>query len=136
MDIKINFSTDIAKKILGNKEQAMTFLLEMQKVKKFSLPTKTITRGSNKGKEIFNLETNEIWSKIVEHWDFETGEKIIRELFKTTNKYKSGKDSYATMNVLLEEWKKISLGNVAWSFSQGNFDGFVQRVNAEKISEF
>jgi len=114
----------------------MTFLLEMQKVKKFSLPTKTITRGSNKGKEIFNLETNEIWSKIVEHWDFETGEKIIRELFKTTNKYKSGKDSYATMNVLLEEWKKISLGNVAWSFSQGNFDGFVQRVNAEKISEF
>ena len=133
MDIKINFSTDIAKRILGNTEQAILFLLELQRVKKFDLPTRTITRGINKDKEILNLETNGIWAKIVEHWDFETGEQIIRELFKTTDKYKSGKDSYATMNVLLEEWKKINLGDLKWSFSQGDFDGFVQRLNAEKI---
>ncbi|MGI8883877.1 MAG: hypothetical protein ACR2IA_06500 [Pyrinomonadaceae bacterium] len=136
MDIKINFSTDIAKRILGNTEQATMFLLEMQRAKKLDLPTRTITRGINKDKEILNLETNEIWAKIVEHWDFETGEKMIRELFKTTDKYKSGKDSYATMNVLLEEWKKINFGDVAWSFPQGDFDAFVQRVNAEKVSGF
>jgi len=136
MDIRTNFSTDIAKKILGNGEQAITFLLEMQKVKKFSLPTKTITRGINRGKELLNLEPKEVWSKIVEHWDFETSERIIREIFKTTSKYQSGKDSYATMNVLLGEWKKIQLGDLAWSFSQGDFDGFVQRLNAEKISGY
>lgn len=136
MDIKTNFSTDIAKKILGNKEQAIIFLLEIQKLKKFDLPTKTITRGINKGKQYLDLETNEIWSKIVENWDFETGEIIIREIFKTTDKYESGKDSYATMNVLLDEWKKINLGDLAWSFSQGDFDGFVQRINAEKITGY
>lgn len=136
MDIKTNFSTDVAKKILGNKEQAIAFLLEMQKSKNFDLPIKVIGRGINKGVEFLNLETNEIWSKIVEHWDFETGEKIIRNLFESTNKYKSGKDSYATMNLLLEEWKTINLGEVAWVFSQGDFDGFVQRLNAEKISGY
>jgi hypothetical protein len=136
MDIKTNFSTDVAKKILGNKDQAIAFLLEMQKVNKFDLPIKTFLRGNHKGKAFLDLETNEIWSKIVEHWDFDTGEKIIREIFKTTSKYNSGKDSYETMNVLLDEWENINLGNLAWSFSQGDFDGFVQRLNSENISGY
>lgn len=136
MDIRTNFSTDIAKKVLGNKEQAIMFLLEMQRAKDFKLPTKIVAKGKNKGTEILDLGTNEIWSKIVEHWDFETGEKIIRAIFKATDKYKSGKDSYATMNVLLEEWKRINLGDLAWSFSQGDFDGFVQRLNSEKLSGY
>ena len=136
MDIKTNFSTDIAKKILGNKEQATAFLLEMQKEKKFDLPFRSIIKGKNVGDRILDLETNEVWSKIVEHWDFKAGEKIIRKLFTATDKYKSGKDSHATMNVLLEEWRKIELGDVAWAFSQGDFDGFVQRLNAENISGY
>lgn len=136
MDITKNFSTDVAKKILGNQAQAFNFLLEMQKEKGFDLPTKIITRGINKGKSIISLESKEIWSKIVENWDFELGEKIIRELFRTTDKYRSGKESFATMNLLLDEWKKINLGEVAWAFSQGDFDGFVQRLNAEKISGY
>jgi len=136
MDIRTNFSTDIAKKILGNNEQATVFLLKLQKEKGFDLPARIITRGSNTGKKVLSLATNEIWSKIVEHWDFEIGERVIREIFKTTSKYKSGKDSHTMMNVLLDEWKKIQLGDLAWSFSQGDFDGFVQRLNAEKISGY
>ncbi|MCD9187094.1 MAG: hypothetical protein LUM44_11725 [Pyrinomonadaceae bacterium] len=136
MDIKSNFSTDIAKKILGNKEQAIAFLLEMQKANNFELPIKTILRGINKGKTFLALETNEVWAKIVEHWNFEIGEKIIREIFKTTSKYNSGKESYATMNILLDEWENIHLGDLAWSFSQGDFDGFVQRLNSENISGY
>ena len=87
-------------------------------------------------KFFLNLETNEIWSKIVEHWNFELGEKITREMFKTTSKYNSGKDSYAMMNILLDEWENINLGDLAWSFSQGDFDGFVQRLNSENISGY
>lgn len=136
MNIKTNFSTDVAKKILGNNEQAIAFLLALQKEKKFYLPFRTITRGINKGSQTLDLSTKEIWSKIVEHWDFDIGEKIIREMFRATSKYNSGKDSYATMNILLDEWKKINLGELAWSFSQGDFDGFVQRLNAEKISGY
>jgi len=131
MNLKNNFSTDTAKKIFGNKENAEKFLLELQKKKNFDLPLKIITRGVNKGSFILNLDTNQLWSKIVEFWDFETGELIIRDLFSQTEKYKSGKDSYLTMKILLSEWEKLKLGNIAWPFSQGDFDGFIQRLNSE-----
>lgn len=134
MNLKNNFSTDTAKKIFGNKNNAEIFLLELQKKKQFDLPFRIITKGKNKGKNILSLNTNQLWTKIVEFWDFESGENIIRRLFIQTIKYKSGKDSYRIMNILLEEWKKLRLDKIAWPFSQGDFDGFVQRVNAEKVS--
>ena len=131
MDIKNNFSTDTAKKIFGNKENAEIFLLKLQKKKQFDLPFRDVTKGKNAGKVILNLDTNQLWAKIVEFWDFRSGESIIRELFCQTEKYKSGKGSYSTMKVLLREWEKLRLGNIAWPFSQGDFDGFVQRLNSE-----
>lgn len=136
MNLKNNFSTDTAKKIFGNKENAEKFLLELQKKKNFDLPLKIITRGVNKGSFILNLDTNQLWSKIVEFWDFETGELIIRDLFSQTEKYKSGKDSYLTMKILLSEWEKLKLGNIAWPFSQGDFDGFIQRLNSENCDGY
>lgn len=136
MNLKNNFSTDTAKKIFGNKENAEKFLLELQKKKNFDLPLKIITRGVNKGSFILDLDTNQLWSKIVEFWDFETGELIIRDSFSQTEKYKSGKDSYSTMKILLSEWEKLKLGNMAWPFSQGDFDGFIQRLNSENCDGY
>ncbi len=134
MNLKNNFSTDTAKKIFGNKNNAEIFLLELQKIKKFELLFRTITRGKNAGKKVLALDTNQLWAKIVEFWDFESGEKIVRDLFIKTEKYKSGKDSYRMMNILLDEWEKLKLDKISWPFSQGDFDGFVQRVNAENVS--
>jgi len=134
MNLKETFSTDIAKKIIGNKEQATLFLIELQKIKGFNLPFRTISRGKKQGEKILSIENEELWTKIVEYWDYNSGIKIIRELFKSTKKYESGKDSYSTMNILLDEWNKLKLDKIAWPFSQGDFDGFVQRVNAEGIS--
>lgn len=134
MNLNNNFSIDIAKKILGNKCNAEIFLLELQKIKNFDLPSRTITRGKHSGKKTLKLTTNELWNKIVEFWDFNNGEFIIRNLFIQTKKYKSGKDSYKIMNVLLKEWEKLKLDKIAWPFSQGDFDGFVQRINTEKNS--
>jgi len=136
MNLKNNFSTDTAKKILANKENAEKFLLELQKKKQFSLPTRKITRGKNAGKIVLDLNTEELWKKIVEFWDYKDGISIIRKLFTKTKKYKSGKNSYSTMNILLEEWKKLKLGDISWPFSQWDFDGFVQRLNAENCDSF
>ncbi|MDP8170224.1 hypothetical protein QJU96_02830 [Pasteurella skyensis] len=133
MNLKNNFSTDTAKKIFGNKDNAISFLLALQNEKKFDLPVKIISRGKNKGQTVLDLNTNELWTSIVKNWDFENGEKIIRNLFKESSKYKSGKNSYKVMQILLEEWQKLQLGNISWPFSQGDFDGFVQRVNSENI---
>ncbi len=136
MDLKGNFSTDIAKKIFGNKENATTFLLALQSKKDFDLPFRAITRGQNKGQKVLDLSTQELWTTIVKNWDFEIGEQIIRELFIQSEKYKSGKNSYEVMQILLEEWKKLQLGEISWPFSQGDFDGFVQRINSEYSAGF
>lgn len=134
MDIKTSISEDVAKKILGNTKNASAFLLELQKVKQFDLAIKITKSGNNKGKEILNLKADEIWLKITENWEFEAGQKIVRKLFKTTDKYKSGKKSYTTMSILFEEWNRLNLGEIKWSVSQGEFDGFVQTVNAKRLS--
>ena len=134
MDITTNLPTEVAKKILGNRENAITFLFELQKVKGLDLPIKIRKSGINKGKEILSLGTQEIWLKIAEHWDYEIGKQIIRTLFRTTNKYKSGVKAYKTMNVLFEEWNRLNFGEIKWSVSQGEFDRFVQGVNAKKSS--
>jgi len=136
MNIINNFSTDLAKKIFGNKVNAEKFLLELQKKKQLNLPLKKITKGINDGKIFLALETNQLWAKIVEFWDFENGKSIVRDLFSKTFKYKSGKESYFTMHVLLEEWNKLGLQNISWPFSQGDFDGFVQRINAENCDGY
>ena len=134
MNIKTNFSTDAAKKIFGNVTNATTFLLELQKVKRFALPTKTIIKGPNKGKKQPRLSTQEVWSNLVEYWDYEASLEIVRDMFTKSTKYQSGKDSHNSMTLLLEEWQAFQLGEIAWPFSQGDFDGFVQRVNAEGIT--
>jgi|GEM_PF-255238 len=135
MDLRDGFSTDTAKKILGNEKNARDFLLKLQSIKGFELPVREITRGPRKGERVLDLKTAaEVWAKIVEYWDFEEGQKIIRKLFKKTPKYQSGKESYETMQVLLAEWDKLKLADISWPFSQGDFDGFVQRVNSEEIS--
>lgn len=131
MDIRESVTKGVLKKIFGSAAQAKVFLTELQKVKGFSLPTRTITKGVNKGQVKIDIADADVWSKILEHWDYDNSRKIIRRLFKNTKKYTSGQESHSTMNVLLDEWRRIQLGVIAWPFSQGDFDGFVQRVNSE-----
>jgi len=134
MNIKKNMSEDIAKKIFGKKENAEIYLLELANKKNIKLKTKVISKGKNKGKTVLNYSTSELWKKIVQEWDYDIALKIIRNLFKNTNKYKNGKDADNAMKVLISEWNKLSLGKIEWPFSQGAFDDFVQRINSEKSS--
>jgi len=95
------------------------------------LKTKKITRGKNKGKEVLDYSTNELWEKIVKEWDYNEAIKIIRKFFERTDKYKNGKDADNAMKILIDEWKNLNLGKIEWPFSQGAFDEFVQRINSE-----
>ncbi len=132
MNIKNNMSEDIAKKIIGKKENAELFLLKLRENKdNINLKTKLITRGKNKGKEVLDYSTSELWEKIVIEWDYNIALKIIREIFKTSKKYKNGKEADKAMQILITEWEKLKLGRIEWPFSQGAFDEFVQRINSE-----
>jgi len=67
MNIKNNMSEDIAKKIIGKKENTELFLLKLKEKKStINLKTKLITRGKNKGKEVLDYSTSELWQKIVQ----------------------------------------------------------------------
>jgi hypothetical protein len=133
-DLKNNFSTDCAKKIFGNSANALQFLLVVANEKGLQLPIRKVTRGKNVGDIIWTDTTDNLWASVVRNWNYETGLRIVRKLFTETKKYASGKDSYETMQVLLEEWTRLKLGSVAWPFSQGQFDNFVQALNAQTIT--
>lgn len=133
--IRAKLSDDLARKILGSKEKAIDYLLRFNRVKAISsLKFKNINRGKNAGQRALDLNTKDLWKSVVDSWDYEISKKIIRDIFQDTNKYRNGKDADSAMSILIEEWKKLKLGNIAWPFSQGAFDEFVQRINAEKES--
>ena len=132
-NIKSKLSDNLAKKIIGSQEKAKEYLLCLNSIKPIlSLKFKIISRGKNKGKKVLNLTTKELWKIVVDTWDYEKSKKIIRDIFKKTDKYKNGKEANNAMNVLIKEWKSLNLGEIAWPFSQGAFDAFVQRINSEK----
>ncbi len=135
--IKSKLSDDLAKKLLGNRENAESYLVRLNKVKAIpSLSTKNISRGKNKGKKVLDLSTKELWKAIVNTWDYEVSRKIIRDMFKETDKYKNGKEADNAMNILIKEWQSLKLGGIGWPFSQGAFDDFVQRINSGEESGF
>lgn len=135
--IKSKLSDDLARKIIGSQEKATEYLLRLNNIKPLqSLKFKTIGRGKNIGKKVLNLDTKQFWKAVVDSWDYEKSKKIIRDIFKETEKYKSGKEANNAMNILIKEWESLKLGDIAWPFSQGAFDEFVQRINSEKENGF
>ena len=131
--IKSQLSDDLAKKIIGNQENATKYLVSLNQIKPIpSLKFKTLARGKNANQKVLNLETKELWKAVVESWDYEVSKNIIREIFKQTEKYKNGKEADNAMSILIEEWNSLNLGIINWPFSQGAFDEFVQRINSEK----
>src|SRR3990167_8953699 len=130
--IKSKLSDDLARKIIGSQEKATEYLLRLNDIKPMpSLKFKTISRGQNAGKRVLVLETKELWKAVVNSWNYEESKKIIRDIFKETEKYISGKEADNAIDVLIKEWQSLKLGDIAWPFSQGAFDEFVQRVNSE-----
>lgn len=117
-DIKNFIDSNIVKKIFGNSKNVKEYLLKF---------------GFNKT-EITKLKTVDLYNLVVSNWEYKKALQIIRDIFTTTNKYKDGKNSSKSIEVLLNEWKGLSLGEISWPFSQGQFDNFVQALNSEKIT--
>jgi len=133
--IKSKLSEDLARKILGNKDNALKYLLHINKYKKVvGLEFKICSRGKNKGQNMPFVDSQSVWKIVVNNWDYELSKSVIRELFKETEKYKNGKEANNVMDLLIKEWELLKLGNIEWPFSQGDFDGFVQRINSENNS--
>ncbi len=133
--IKSRLSDDLAKKIIGSQNKATEYLLCLNDIKPIKdLKFRIVARGGNTGKKVLSMDTKNFWKAIVDSWDYEKSKQIIRDIFKKTEKYKNGKDADDAMKLLIREWQSLKLGDIAWPFSQGAFDDFVQRINSEKES--
>ncbi len=110
----------LAKKILANKNNAIEYLTKLNEF----ININEINEISK------NTSTEIIWKLVVKYWDYEKSKSIIRNLFTKTDKFFRGKESVNAIEQLLGEWKNLNLGDVAWPCSQGDFDGFVQRINS------
>ena len=135
--IKQRLTQDIAKKILGNKKNAEKYLIITNQINPVKgLRLKSITRGVCKGDIRLDLSTKELWDCVVSSWNYDIGLQVIREIFVQSKKYKLGKEADKSISILRGEWEKLKLGNIEWPFSQGDFDGFVQRINSESCCGF
>ncbi len=136
-NIKIRLTEDIAKKIIGSKVNASDYLLRLNEIQPVTeLKVRVVLRGRDVGKQQVKNSTFEIWKLVVNSWNYGISKDIIREMFKATKKYQNGKEADEAMKVLIEEWNSLQLGEIAWPFSQGDFDGFVQRINSEQTNGF
>jgi len=66
--IKSKLSDDLAKKILGSKKNALTYLSRLNKEKSIvGLNFKTFSRGKNKGLSVPDISPANIWKIVVDN---------------------------------------------------------------------
>ncbi len=120
MEYIISMLTEnLAKKILANKDTAIKYLNELDR--RVSIPELSNLKTS--------ISTNDVWKLVVKYWNYDISKDIIRNLFRQTDKYKRGIGSVEAISILRKEWEELNLGKLEWPCSQGDFDGFVQRIN-------
>ena len=114
-DIKRTIDQDIVKKIFSNKTNAIAFL------ELYNYDKKSLNKQSS----------SELFSEIVKIWNYNDAKNKIRSIFKSLPKYQNGLKGEENIAILLKEWHALGLGALNWPFSQGQFDNFVQTLNAE-----
>jgi hypothetical protein len=103
-------SENVAKKIFGNKDNAIFFL---ERANKF-INSEEISNLNNKS------TADTIWKLVVKFWDYNIALPIIRDIFKNTKKYIQGTESLEAIQALFNEWKSLNLGDISFSFKHKN----------------
>lgn len=116
MNIKNSIDEKTIKKIFGSIKYAVKYLDELDKVK----------GGLGKYK---NISHKDLIHKVISTWNYPLALRIIRKLFVSTKKYANGKKAKEEIKTLINEWNKLSLGEIKWPCSQKAFDALAQRIN-------
>lgn len=121
MNINKTISIDEIKKIFSNKNEKTEYLTKLYK-------ETNITKDIPKTIKAIDEE-------IINTWNYEISNKIIRKLFQNTDKYKVGEFSSHAIKEMINEWEKLKLGEIKWPFSAKGFDQYIQSVNKRDIPE-
>lgn len=120
-NIERKIDESFVKKTIGPRENMEAYLTEFYKEKRIEkeLP-KTIKK---------------IIEEIINTWDYAVSKNVIRELFKTTQKYNISKYSDIHLNEMIGEWMALELGPIEWPFAAAGFDTYMQTVNHSHFSD-
>lgn len=108
-----------AKDILSNEKNAKIYLEKLSRKIEISIPF------TKKGTIL--LKGKELWNFIADNW-CDDGLYIIREMFKSSQKYNNGKNATKLLEEKTKDFKEI-FGEVKWGFSQNDCENFLQRLN-------
>ena len=95
-------------------------------LKEMYLSKNITSKIPNKNKDLDNA--------IINTWDYEISKKIIRSLYKNTDKYIHSKRSYNLLKKRIKEWNDLKLGKIEWPFSPMAFDSHIRSINSMTIS--
>ena len=116
--IRDSININDIKKIFSNKKQKIKYLNEMYNILGV---VKTIPKS-----------IDDIDNEIISSWKYEISTKIIRDLFKESDKYKSGKSSDKALKEMMKQWKDLNLGVFDWPFYPNAFDQHIHSINVDK----
>lgn len=115
MSLKESITSLDIKKIFRNKITKFNYLNELYEEIQLD---KAIFVGSQQLDE-----------QIIDTWNYEISKKVIRQLFKNTDKYKYIQGCKNTIDEAINDWKELKLGDFEWPFRAMNFDQYVHRLN-------
>ncbi len=105
-------------KIFANREEKLEYLELLYKEKDITSSIPKTNTGLDE--------------EIINTWNFDISNKIIRKMFEKTEKYRIGKLSATAIKEMMEEWNKLCLGKFEWPFHPIAFDQYIQDINTNK----
>ena len=116
--IRDSININDIKKIFSNKKQKIKYLNQLYNILGVS--------------RVISKSIDDIDSEIIDTWNYEISIKIIRDLFKESDKYKSGKSSDKLLKEMMKQWKDLKLGDFDWPFYPNAFDQHVHSINVDQ----
>jgi hypothetical protein len=81
------------------------------------------SHDTNRGIQFPNAE-----DQVIRTWDFDISVRILRDMYRDTEKYKEHKYSYVKYKEQLARWKSLCFGPLNWPFSPAGFDRYVANL--------
>lgn len=123
MNIKEIISVEQVGVILGSKDTQLAFLLKMKSL--WDVPTKL----NRKGVEVVDVKSiGNITEYIVDKWNYSQVKDVLRDMFRSTEKYNRGRTAKTLFNNIKTKYFELGYSDYNWPFISGQFDAYAVKT--------
>lgn len=83
---------------------------------------------NRKGVEVVDTKLIDITNFIVENWNYDEARVVLREMFRTTEKYRNGTRAIKLFNHYKSEYFKLGYVDYKWPFVSAQFDSYAVKT--------